>query len=88
MKLLIAKPKKEKEFALTRLKVYSRGNINLPKLFLETLGIDYKNGGEIIAEVNPSKGEVILRRKPQIGKLPQTSLKDLNREEYYLLRGA
>ena len=88
MKLLIAKPKKEKEFALTRLKVYSRGNINLPKLFLETLGIDYKNGGEIIAEANPSKGEVILRKKPQIGKLPQTSLKDLNREESYLLRGA
>ena len=88
MKLLIARPRSEKEFALTRLKVYSRGNINLPKAFLETLGIDYKSGGEIIAEADPLKGEVILRRKPQIDKLPTTSLEDIDREESFILRGA
>ncbi|GEM_PF-1296199 len=85
---MIARPKREREFALARLKVYGRGNVNLPKTFLETLGIDYKKGGEIIAETNPLKGEVILRRKPQIEKLPITSLENIGREEAYILRGA
>ncbi len=88
MRLLIARPKGEREFALARLKVYGRGNVNLPKIFLETLGIDYKKGGEIIAEANPLKGEVILRRKPQFEKLPTTFLDSIGREEAYILRGA
>ena len=88
MRLLIARPKSEREFALVRLKVYGRGNINLPKTFLETLGIDYKSGGEVIAEANPLRGEVILRRKPQIENLPTTSLENFPREEAYVLRGA
>lgn len=88
MRLLIVPPKGKREFKLTRLKVYSRGNINLPKTFLETLGIDYKSGGEIIAEADPIKGEVILRRQPQIEKLPTTSLENFDRGETYILRGA
>jgi len=88
MRLLIAPPKSEREFALARLKVYGWRNVNLPKTFLETLGIDYKSGGEIIAEANPLRGEVILRRKPQIENLPTTSLENFRREEAYVLRGA
>jgi len=88
MRLMVARPKEGKDFALAKLKVYNRGNINLPKAFLEVLGIDYKNGGEIIAEANPLKGEVILRKKPSIGNLPTTNLKGFERSETYLLRGA
>jgi len=88
MKLLIARPKSKQNFALARLKVYSKGNINLPKVFLETLGLDYKSGGEIVAEANPLKGEVILRKKPLVEKLPTTVLKKTSREGAYILRGA
>jgi len=88
MRLMVARPKESKDFALAKLKVYNRGNINLPKAFLEVLGIDYKNGGEIIAEANPLKGEVILRKKPSIGNLLTTNLKGFERSEPYLLRGA
>jgi bifunctional DNA-binding transcriptional regulator/antitoxin component of YhaV-PrlF toxin-antitoxin module len=86
MRLLMARPKGEGAFALAKLKVYSRGNINLPKIFLATLGVE--NGGEIIAEANPLKGEVILRRKPKFTNLPPTDLTNFNREEAYILRGA
>jgi len=88
MKLMVAHPKEKKEFTLAKLKVYNRGNINLPKSFLEVLGIDYKNGGEIIAEANPLKGEVILRKKSNIGNLPTTNLQGFEMSEPYLLRGA
>lgn len=86
MGLLVVHPKGKGAFALAKLKVYSRGNINLPKTFLATLGVE--NGGEIVAEANPLKGEVILRRKPEVENLPTTNLTNFNREEVYILRGA
>ncbi len=88
MKLLIARPKQSGDFFLTKLKVYGRGNINLPKTFLKTLGLDYKKGGEILAEANPSTGEVILRKKPQLGKSFEIPIANFKSAEAYVLRGA
>jgi bifunctional DNA-binding transcriptional regulator/antitoxin component of YhaV-PrlF toxin-antitoxin module len=81
------KPEVNETPTIKRVKVHKRGNLSLPKLFLETLGVSFE-GGEVIAEIYPSKGKVILKRISHLKQIPEVDLKGFNREEAYLLRGA
>ena len=81
------KPEVNETPTIKRVKVHKRGNLSLPKLFLETLGVSFE-GGEVIAEIYPSKGKVILKRINHLKQLPKTKFEGFNREEAYLLRGA
>ncbi len=87
MRLVEVKPKETELPTSKKVKVYKRGRLNLSKLFLKALEVNFE-GGEVIAEVFPSEGKVVLRRAPRLGQLPKTDLKGFSREEAYLLRGA
>ncbi len=87
MWIMEVKPKTNESPTIKRVKVHKKGTINLPKLFLEILGVSFE-GGEVIAEIYPSKGKIVFKRISHLDHIPEVDLKRFKREEAYLLRGA